>query len=108
MIDGVDTNNYEKASGSYGSLPHRIDRWGIERIYDAPGNPGKMKTELAKWLKSNKKPRAEFAIDIEISLSYVNQLCSGAKTPGRALIKRITEHTNGAVNFAHWPEPTED
>lgn len=85
----------------------RIDKWGKARQYETSGRPSQVKTELAKWLKANGKSRKEFALELDVSLGYVNQLCSGARVPGRDTINQIARLTNNQVNWTHWPNISE-
>lgn len=66
----------------------------LDFIFRMEHRPG---MNLADWLKSNRVTRVAFAARIGVSPSYVTGLCSGAYWPGREVIKRITQETNGAV-----------
>lgn len=52
---------------------------------------------LAEWLLEKDIKRYEFADMIEMSPSYVTQLCDGTIWPGRDVVEKIIKVTKGAI-----------
>lgn len=53
--------------------------------------------KLADYLTDRAIKRTDFAALIDVSQSYVTQLCQGHIWPGRDIINRIAVATDGAV-----------
>lgn len=68
--------------------------------------------KLAEYIEAHEQGRtqAEIAADIGISRSYLAEILSGAKLPGRDAIGKIERATRGLVPAAVWftPASSED
>jgi DNA-binding transcriptional regulator YdaS (Cro superfamily) len=65
--------------------------------------------QLRDWLNIH-RPRKQgaFAQEIGVSRTYLSLLLSGAKEPGRNVMRRIHEATSGAVTPNDWVLGTAD
>jgi 3,4-dihydroxy 2-butanone 4-phosphate synthase/GTP cyclohydrolase II len=52
---------------------------------------------LRDWLHRGRVKRIDFAGRVEISPSYLTDLCNGMAWPGRDVAERIFRETNGEV-----------
>jgi len=57
---------------------------------------------LAAYMHENNLTQGAAAAVIGVSRSYLSEILSGAKRPGRAAIERIEAATGGAVPAAVW------
>jgi transcriptional regulator with XRE-family HTH domain len=55
---------------------------------------------LAEYLATRRKK--DFAEKLGTSPSYLSQLLSGHRKPGRKMMLKIQESTDGAVDFNSW------
>ena len=65
--------------------------------------------KLADYLSQNDIKRFKFAELIGVSQSYVTQLCQGHVWPGREIVQRIMDATDGMVranDFVEIPPKT--
>lgn len=65
--------------------------------------------KLADYLSERGIRRNEFAEIVGVSQSYITMLCQGQVWPGRDVVERITNSTNGEVtanDFVERPAPT--
>jgi len=52
---------------------------------------------LAEYLRTEKITQRQFAGQVGVSASYMNEIVQGVKTPGMQIAARIEGLTNGAV-----------
>lgn len=65
--------------------------------------------QLRLWLRDNDVSRSEFARRIDVTSSYITQLCRDTPPwPGREIARRIAVATGGAVRPDHWAGLTEE
>ena len=58
--------------------------------------------KLEKWLKNNGVTQQELAKRVGYPQSCLSRAMRGKIMPGRDVIKRIKQETNGEVDFADW------
>lgn len=61
-------------------------------------------THLASFLAASGIKQSKLADEIKISRSYMSELASGEKSPGRVIALAIERATNGAVPVSSWGE----
>lgn len=71
------------------------DRWGRSRQYENRGRPMSEEklSAFGLWVKNSEFTRKDVAEKLEISKSYVDLMCRGERTPGRALAVKIEKLT---------------
>jgi transcriptional regulator with XRE-family HTH domain len=62
---------------------------------------------LHRYAAETAKTHAELAEEIGLSRSYVTEILSGTRRPGRKAIEKIADATNGAVPAQSWFDETE-
>jgi transcriptional regulator with XRE-family HTH domain len=58
---------------------------------------------LSDYLSQSQITQREFARDVGVSKSHLNEIIRGVKRPSPEVARRISDRTRGEVPFTSWP-----
>ena len=58
---------------------------------------------LSEYLAKAQLTQREFARDVGVSASHLNEIVRGVKAPSSGVARRISDRTGGQVPFTSWP-----